>query len=356
MNITRTPHLDPRNGEVRLPDSTPRITTVTARDVATLDDVQGLFKAIGGCLRARLQGCDEVIAQLLTAVFADGHVLLESQPGGGKTEMAATLGRVIMRDATGPDYAAYRRIQFTPDLLPSDVTGVTLFDAATRAFVFRPGPVFANVVLADEINRTSPKVQAALLEAMAEKQVTVDNETHRLEELFVVLATQNPVDRHGTYPLPRAQLDRFLFKLKVPPLPREKLVEVLAKRHTRPAAPQLAVAPDAVLRSRRILADAVRVSPAIHECLADVCEALRKDRRVLLGISTRALVLAVPALQAWAMLHGRDYVTPRDLKALAAPLFSHRLKLTPGVPDADAVVAECVAPVVEAYTRKTLSR
>jgi MoxR-like ATPase len=215
--------------------------------------------------------------------------------------------------------------------------------------------MFANIVLADEINRTSPKVQAALLEAMAEKQVTVDNETHRLEDLFFVLATQNPLDLAGTYPLPRAQLDRFLFKVKMKHLSRDGELEVLARwRTARAKPPTFGVAPSVVVRARHLVADAVKVAPSIQECLVDVAEALRQDRRVALGISTRCLVLAIPALQVWAMMHGRDYVSPRDVKALAVPMFGHRLELAPGAGDADAVVTECVLPVIEAVTRKSL--
>jgi MoxR-like ATPase len=324
--------------------------------VQSIEEVRGLFRAIGSRCRAAVQGRDDVIALVLTALFADGHVLLEDHPGSGKTTLAKALGGCITRPPHDTRVAAFRRIQFTPDLLPSDVTGVTMFDTETNAFVFRSGPIFANVVLADEINRTSPKVQAALLEAMAEKQVTVDNQTHALEELFFVLATQNPLDLVGTYPLPKAQLDRFLFKIKMTHLSRDNELQVLAKlKASRQALPPTAITPAALVAARKTIQDAVRVSPVIHECLVDIAQVLRKDSRVALGISTRSLVLAIPALQAWAMMHGRDYVSPKDVKSLALPLFSHRLDLVPGVKDADVVVKECVAPVVEKMTRRTLA-
>src|SRR5689334_3813298 len=179
-------------------------------------------------LTSAVKGRDDVIELILVALIADGHVLLEDYPGSGKTLLAKTLGDSISDDKPDDDIPGFRRIQFTPDLLPSDVTGVTVFDATTNQFTFRRGPVFAYVVLADEINRTSPKVQAAMLEAMAEKQVTVDNTTHKLDELFFVIATQNPLDLAGTYPLPVAQLDRFLFKIRMQDVSREAELDVLA--------------------------------------------------------------------------------------------------------------------------------
>jgi MoxR-like ATPase len=342
------PVVEPTLAEV-LPEPEPS-------DIPTLDDVRNLFRAMGTCCRTMVQGRDDVIALVLTALFADGHVLLEDHPGSGKTTLAKALGNTIIHNRPSDLFAAFRRIQFTPDLLPSDVTGVTMFDTETNAFTFRNGPIFANVVLADEINRTSPKVQAALLEAMAEKQVTVDNQTHRLEDVFFVLATQNPLDLAGTYPLPRAQLDRFLFKIKMTHLARDGELAVLSKWKAARAKPcEFGVTPADLLVARRVIEGSVRVTPAIHECLVDVAQATRKDKRVALGVSTRSLVLAISALQVWAMVHGRDYVSPKDIKALSVPLFSHRLELAPGAHDADKIIVECVAPVVERLTRKSLA-
>ena len=345
----------PTNGEVMNRDGL-KVAFSTGARVSSLEDVRTLFKTIGNCCRALVQGRDDVIALVLTALFADGHVLLEDHPGSGKTTLAKTLGNTIIREDGDETIVSFRRIQFTPDLLPSDVTGVTMFDAETRSFVFRNGPIFANIVLADEINRTSPKVQAALLEAMAEKQVTVDNTTHPLEDLFFVIATQNPLDQVGTYPLPRAQLDRFLFKIKMTHLSRERELEVLTKwKAARAQPPTFAVPPIEIMAARKIVTEAVRVPQVLYEGLVDIADALRKDPRVLLGISTRSLILAIPALQVWAMMHGRDFISPRDVKTLAAPIFGHRLELVPGETDPDRIVAECIAPIIESLSRRTLT-
>ena len=309
--------------------------------------------------RAAVKGRDDVIDLVLISLLADGHVLLEDYPGSGKTLLAKTLGDSIGDDNPDDQIAGFRRVQFTPDLLPSDVTGTTVFDTATSQFYFRRGPVFAYVLLADEINRTSPKVQSALLEAMAEKQVTVDNTTHKLDELFFVIATQNPLDLAGTYPLPVAQLDRFLFKIRMTHVSRSAELDVLATaRERREGVPQSLpqVARNDVMMARRAIFDLVHVTPAIHEALVDVARALRDDRRVLQGASTRSLVLGLPALQARAMVQGRDYVSPEDVEALLVPLFAHRLELAPGIDDATSVIAECASPIVEKMARLSLKR
>jgi MoxR-like ATPase len=326
--------------------------------VRTLADAAALAARLQARCRAAVQGRDDVIDLVITALLADGHVLLEDYPGSGKTTLAKALGESIVGGAEHPEdgaLASFRRVQFTPDLLPADITGVTIFDRETSRFSFHPGPVFSFVLLADEINRTSPKVQAALLEAMGEKQVTVDNKTHALDELFFVIATQNPLDMVGTYPLPLAQLDRFLFKIRMTHLAREAELEVLAtwRRHrVQPA--QERVSRDDLIAARLLIHRQIQVARPIHEALVDLAGRVRQDRRVLQGISTRSLVLAVLAMQARAMTRGRDFVSADDLSALAIPLFTHRLEAVPGVEDPAAIVRDCVEAPLERLARASL--
>ena len=309
-------------------------------------------------LRAQVIGRDEVLDLVIVALLADGHVLLEDYPGSGKTTLAKALGAAIEEDGD-TSFAAFRRIQFTPDLLPSDITGVSVFDAPTSSFQFRHGPLFAHIVLADEINRTSPKVQSAMLEAMAEKQVTVDNVTHALDELFFVIATQNPRDVAGTYPLPVPQLDRFLFKIRMAHVGREAELAVLRTRRERrdvERADLPRVRRSDVIAARRAIDTGVAVHDAIHECLVDVSRALRADERVRAGNSTRSLVLAVPALQALAVLRGRDFVSSEDLELLLPHVLTHRIEAALGATGADEVVKECMVEPLERLARRTLAR
>jgi MoxR-like ATPase len=328
------------------PDITHTVNSlVVAREVA---------EHVRGHMKDNVMGRDDVIELVLVALFADGHCLLEDYPGSGKTTLAKSLGNAIHDDLPDDDIPSFRRIQFTPDLLPSDVTGVTIFDTQTNTFQFRRGPVFAYVVLVDEINRTSPKVQSALLEAMAEKQVTVDNVSHPLDQLFFVLATQNPLDAIGTYPLPLAQLDRFLFKLVMKHIDRESELEVLRNwGQPRQVRQRPMVSRGAIVAARQMLRTQVAVSTAIHECLVDIAQQLRADKRVRQGVSTRCLVQAIPALQTLAMLRGRDFVSTEDVEYLATPLFAHRLELAPGAKH-DQVIGEAVRGPLEALSRRTL--
>lgn len=323
-----------------------------------LDEARSVLRQLIHRVSASVIGRDDVIELVVIALIADGHVLLEDFPGSGKTTLAKALGESILDDRPSDQRGlveAFRRIQFTPDLLPSDITGTSIFEAKTSSLRFSPGPIFAHVVLADEINRTSPKVQAALLEAMAEKQVTADDGTRSLDELFFVIATQNPLDLAGTYPLPVAQLDRFTFKIRMVHIDRESELEVL-RSMARRAGPtdRSGVTRSEVLRVRGQVRSHVHVHPFVHEALVDSARALREDRRVLQGVSTRALVLAVPALQTRAVLHGRDYVDATDLEALLPRIFGHRMELGAGVVDPDEVVTAALRPALESLAKASL--
>ena len=327
--------------------------------VTSLEQAAEVTAKLRARLRATVCGRDDVIDLVLISLFSDGHILLEDYPGSGKTTLAKTLGDSIVDDIPDDDIPSFRRIQFTPDLLPSDVTGVVVFDTETNLFKFVRGPVFAYVVLADEINRTSPKVQSALLEAMGEKQVTVDNQTYQLDELFFVIATQNPLDLAGTYPLPVAQLDRFLFKVRMEHISREAELEVIESYPT--ARPDLASSLPKVTRSevvaaRRFVQHNVALAREVRECLVDIARTLRDDGRVVQGASTRALVLWMPALQARALLEGRDHVTADDVSTLAPFIFAHRVEVVPGVDDPASVVIECAKGPVETLSRALLKR
>ena len=334
-------------------------SAATAARSSGLDTAERVVSRLRDRLRAAVRGRDDVIDLVLVGLLADGHVLLEDYPGSGKTTLARALGAAIRDDAEQEGIAPFRRIQFTPDLLPSDITGTNVFDVEHNRFVFRRGPIFAHVVLADEINRTSPKVQAAMLEAMAEKQVTVDNETYPLDALFYVIATQNPLDLAGTYPLPTPQLDRFLFKLKMKHIARDAELEVLDQYPT----PSLAHADELpgvtrsdVLEARRALRSSVAIAQTVKESLVDLARTIRDDRRVLQGASTRSLVLMLPALQARAVLEGRDFVGPEDIQALAPFVFEHRIECAPGVEDPFEVIRECAAPQIEKLAKQSMKR
>nr|WP_218886242.1 MoxR family ATPase [Kineococcus aurantiacus] len=272
-------------------------------------------------------GQDAAVTGLVIAVLCRGHVLLEGVPGVAKTLLVRSLSAALHLDT--------KRVQFTPDLMPGDVTGSLVYDAQTARFSFREGPVFTNILLADEINRTPPKTQASLLEAMEEKQVSIDGEPRRLPDPFIVAATQNPVEYEGTYPLPEAQLDRFLLKLTLPLPPREDEVEVLARHATGFDPRDLAAAgvrAVATPEQLSIAADAVRRVQCSREVIGyvvDVCRATRESPSLALGVSPRGATSLLATARAWAWLSGRDYVSPDDVKSLARPTLRHRVQLRP---------------------------
>lgn len=265
-------------------------------------------------------GKETVIDRMLTALFAGGHVLLEDVPGTGKTLLAKSLARSMD--------CQFQRIQFTPDLLPSDVSGINYYNQKTGDFEFRPGPLFANIVLADEINRATPRTQSSLLESMEERQVSIDGETRKLDEPFLVMATQNPIDNQGTFPLPEAQLDRFMMKIAMGYPDADEGVRILDR--FRAMSPFGELAPVAsreeiVAGQRNVLQ--VKVSEDLLRYIVHIAEESRRHPEVALGISPRGTQALLRAAQAWAMLQGRDYVLPDDIKALAGPVLAHRLLL-----------------------------
>ena len=318
-----------------------------------------VLKTLIQTVKQQVLGRENVIELAIIALIADGHILLEDYPGSGKTTLAKALGEAIINGGNNEEsIVPFRRIQFTPDLLPSDITGVPVFDSNSSAFYFRHGPLFAHVLLADEINRTSPKVQSAMLEAMGEKQVTVDNVTYPLDDLFFVIATQNPLDLVGTYPLPSPQLDRFLFKITMEHIDRESELNVLdTYKERRDLSGQLkTVTRDEVLQARKQIDSEVNISPAIKTALVDISRNLRNDDRVLQGNSTRSMVLLLPALQVSAALRDRNYVSAEDMEILLPRVLGHRIELAPGVSDLAKVLLDNMRDPMEHLAKCTLTR
>jgi MoxR-like ATPase len=293
------------------------------------------FQTIASNIERVIQGKRDVIDLIVMSLLAEGHVLVEDVPGVGKTLLAKSLSRSI--------HCGFQRIQFTPDLLPSDVTGVSVWDRERGSFVFRAGPVFANIVLGDEINRASPKTQSALLEAMEERQVTVDGTTRLLQLPFMVIATQNPIEHEGTYPLPEAQLDRFMMRLVMGYPSRAKELEMLEAHGRTSTFEDLEPVVSAEDVVRMIdLARRVYVSDPVKEYMVDMVEATRDDPDLLLGASPRATLYLQRAARTRAAVDGRHYVTPDDVKAMLRPVLTHRLILRPEAQMRGAFVEEIV--------------
>ena len=311
---------------------------VVSRTVASFAD---FFEAIVDNVAQVIQGKEEAIRLALVCMVSEGHLLIEDVPGVGKTTLAKALARSLDCE--------WHRIQFTPDLLPSDVTGVTVYNRQTATFTFRPGGIFANVVLGDEINRASPKTQAALLEAMEERQVTVDSTTYRLPSPFMVIATQNPVEHEGTYPLPESQLDRFLLRIQMGYPNRTAELDMLDTHGQGSMIDDLepVVAPAAV-KTMVEVTKSIHVAPALKGYIVDLASATRRHPGLALGMSPRAALSLQRAARAFAASNGREYVIPDDIKVLVGPVLEHRLTLAPDAQLSGSRPADLLAQVLHA--------
>jgi len=309
---------------------------------AHMEGFAQLVTHLSGAIESVVLGKPYLVRLALTALLAEGHVLVEDVPGVGKT----TLARAVAATVQGQ----WRRIQFTPDLLPSDVTGVTIYNQATRGFEFHPGPVFANIVIADEINRASPKTQSALLEVMEERYVTVDGVRHAVPRPFLVVATQNPIEMDGTYRLPEAQLDRFLMRLTVGYPDEAVEVEVLRGAPMRSPDNLTPVTDTGTVAEMIRLAQRVHVADPLYLYAVRLAAATRNHPHTRVGVSPRGVIALTRAASAYALTEGRGYVIPEDLKALLEPVFAHRLLLSPDAQLRGVTAAEVLDDAVRSVT------
>jgi len=340
-DVTQTITAEPSGPTVTAsPSSTSGAPGMAVLQDDEMQEVARRAARIAGAIASVILGKEEVIRACVVALLAGGHVIVEDFPGVGKTLLAKSLARSID--------CRFARIQFTPDLLPSDVTGVSVFDQRRGEFEFRPGPIFANIVLADEINRASPKTQSSLLECMEERQATVDNVTHAIHPPFMVIATQNPIEYEGTYPLPEAQLDRFMMRVSLG-YPSAEAEEAIIHEQTsrNPLAELGPVVDGSEVLAMTQAVTRVRVAPSLRRYVVDIMAATRQQREVYLGASPRAGIALMRAAKALALLRGRDFVVPKDIKDLAVRCLAHRIMLSPDAKVRDVSAENVVAKLLE---------